>query len=289
MKAIIPLVALAIQVATAQSPDSAVVPAASEPRTVSVQIDSLPSAAALPVVPAPAASSPVAAAPVAAAPVGLAPVAVAPTRAEPGPAEPAAPRAGIVGTYGDWQLGFGAGLASGSGFSVRKWFGEKDAVQLNLAPYVSRSNYPEDGQAATGGPLQDSGFVLEADITVGLTWLHELYNYRMDRDRELKLLSYLAGSAYLSVEQQQMNRWRPLESGKRAEDTTRVQGTDYGLYFDDYRRDERNFRLGGGAVTEFSIWRFSAMLGLGLGGWYETISENFGISGDIQAGAHFRF
>jgi hypothetical protein len=266
MKAIIPFVALAIQVATAQSPDSVAVPAVAAIQTVSV--DTVPAPAAIP--------APVVAAPVVASPMAAAPVVV--------PAPPAAastaPRAGIVETYGDWQLGFAAGPATGYGFSMRKWFGEKDAIQLNLAPYVSRTNYPEEDQNVPEGHPQDEGFVLDANVSVGLTWLHEVYQYRLDPIRELKLLSYLAGSGYFSIEQQQMDRWR-FAPGDDKIPTEK--------YYDDYRREEKEFTVGGGAAAEFSVWRFSAILGFGLGGWYEAVSENFGMTGDAQIGTHFRF
>lgn len=269
MKAIIPLVALAIQVATAQSPDSAAVATTVALPTISVDTVALPAATPAPAVAAPAEP--------ATAPVPPPPV--VPAAAEPSPVQEAPSKAQVEEDYGRWQLGFGAGMASGSGISLRRWFGDLDAVQLNVAPYVSRTNYPEDGTTVPEGYPQDEGFVLEANVSVGLTWLHEIYGYRIDRTRELKLLSYVAGSAYLSIEQQQMDRWKTAPGETKP--TIR--------YYDDYRREEREFSLGSGVATEFSIWRFSAMLGFGLGGWYETVDENFGLTGDVQIGTHFRF
>lgn len=283
MKATIPLVAMAMQLAIAQTPDSAAVaPTTVVLQTVSVDSLAVPAPVADSVPVAPATPPPVDAvvAPVVVAPMAATPAAV---QVAPAPAPVAAspaPRVGIVETYGDWQLGFAAGGSTGYGLSVRKWFGEKNAVQLNLAPYVSRTNYPEEGQSLPEGYPQDEGFVLDANVSVGLTWLHEIYQYRMDDIRELKLLSYVAGSGYFSIEQQQMDRWRFAPGDDKIP-------TD--KYYDDYRREEKELTLGGGAAVEFSIWRFSAILGLGLGGWYEAVSENFGVSGDAHIGTHFRF
>lgn len=284
MKAIIPLVALAMQIATAQAPDSAVVaPTTAVLQTVSVDSLAVPAPVAISVpvaAPTPAEAVPVVVAPVVVAPMSAAP-AVVPAITAPAPvAGDTAPRVGIVETYGDWQLGFAAGGSTGYGLSVRKWFGEKNALQLNLAPYVSRTNYPEEGQIVPEGYPQDEGFVLEANVSVGLAWFHEVYQYRMDDMRELKLLSYVAGSGYFSIEQQQMDRWRMAPGNDRIPTEK---------YYDDYRREEQEYSLGAGVATEFSVWRFSAILGLGLGGWYEAVSENFGVSGDAHIGTHFRF
>lgn len=283
MKAIISLVALGIQVAAAQSPDSASAPTVVAPTTISVDT------AGVSAQPAPAVASPAVVSTTETAPLPVQPLPAAAIEAKASPASPAPSKSQVVEDYGRWQLGFGAGMASGYGFSLRKWVGGRDAVQLNLAPYVSRTNYPEEEGSTIDGAPQDSGFVLEASVSVGLTWLHEVFQYRLDPIRELKLLSYLSGSTYLSIEQQQMDRWRVLEPGKAAQNQIRYQGYDYGLYYDDYRREERTFRLGTGMAGEFSFWRFSAMMGLGLGGWYESVREDFGVSGDIQIGTHFRF
>lgn len=279
MKAIIPLVALAMQVATAQTPDSAVAPTTAVLQTVSV--DSIPSPA---LVATPAPIAPVAPAEIPPAPVALVVAESLPATPPKAKATPAVVdhslRPGVVETYGPWQLGFAAGPSTGYGFSLRRWFGEKDAVQLNLAPYVSRKNYPEEDESVPEGYPQDEGFVLEANVSVGLAWFHEVYLYRLDHIRELKLLSYVAGSGYFSIEQQQMDRWK-FGPGDDTKPTVK--------YYDDYRREEQNLSLGTGAAAEFSVWRFSAILGLGLGGWYEAVSENFGMSGDVHIGTHFRF
>lgn len=276
MKAIIPLVALAMQLATAQTPDS--VSAAPIPVAPSISVDTsaaAPVAPALPeIVSAPAPVVTPLPSVVSATPL-LVQAAPAP---EPKPVA-ASNRAGIVEREGKWQLGFGAGMASGYGLSVRRWFGEHDAVQLNLAPYVSRTNYPEEDEIAPEGMPHDSGFILDASVSVGLTWFHEIYQHQVDPIRQFTLLSYVAGSAFIGVEQQQMDRWKPSLS----EPSKPIR------YYDDYKNDERTFRLGSGVAGEFSVWRLSATLGLGLGGWYETESENFGISGDVQVGTHFRF
>lgn len=302
MKATIPLVVMAIQVAIAQGPDSATVPVPPAAATIPVETVAAPPAAAPAIesAPAPVDPSPVPVAtpvaPVAATAPVVAPVApvaaplVVPAAVESSVDAPPSSASGeAIGSRGTWQVGFGAGMASGYGLSVRKWFGAKDGLQLNIAPYVSRTNHPEEEVTAPEGYPLDSGFVLEASVSVGLTWFHELDHYRFDDDRDMRLLSYVAGSAFLSIEQQQMNRWRPLEPGKSARSEIVYMGQDYGLSYDDYRHDERSFRLGAGAAAEMSFWKISATLGLGLGAWYESVSEDFGVAGDIQVGAHYRF
>jgi hypothetical protein len=181
--------------------------------------------------------------------------------------------------FGAWQVGLAAGGASGYGFSFRRWFGDANALQINLTPFVSRSNYPGSEDPNDENRLLDSGFVLEASLVAGLSWLHQIVQVPLFSDAgELKVLSYVAGSTDLSVEQQQMDRWM-----------VKADGTTRSRWYDDYYRTRREFRLGGGGGCEISRWRLSASAMVGLAGWYEDVSGDFGIQPDGQLGLHFRF
>jgi len=234
-----------------------------------------------PVAPAPAAPAQVA--PVAPAQAAPAPV------ADPVPAVPAPVPEPVAATpparrttaerFGAWQVGLAAGGASGSGISLRRWWGDADAIQINVAPYVSRTNHPGSEDPNDENRLLDSGFVLDASLIAGVSWLHQIVQVPLFRDGgELKVLSYVAGSTDLSVEQQQMDRWTVKEDG-----VTRVR------WYDDYYRTKREFRIGGGGGCELSRWRLSTSLMFGLAGWYEDVSGDFGVQPDAQLGVHFRF
>lgn len=200
--------------------------------------------------------------------------------ASPGPAAaPAASRRTTADRFGSWQVGLAAGGAAGYGFSFRRWFGDANALQINLAPYVSRTNYPGSEDPNDDKRLLDSGFVLEASLVAGISWLHQIVQVPLFSDAgELKVLSYVAGSTDLSVEQQQMDRW-----------SYKADGVSTQRWYDDYYRTRREFRLGGGGGCEVSRWRLSTNLMVGLAGWYEDVSGDFGIQPDAQWGVHFRF
>jgi len=262
----------------AQNPDASSVQAPAAPAPVVTEsVVAVPGANIALEAPAPVVVPP---APAVEVPPPLAPVpapVLAPAPVAPAPAAPAVRT--TAERFGSWQVGVAGGAASGYGFSVRRWFGDANAVQLNFAPYVSKTNYPGTDDPGVAKTLQDSGFVLDASLSAGLSWLHQVVQVPLFEDRgELKVLSYVAGSTYLSVEQQQMDRFR-WNDGKQANEK----------YYDDYYRTKKEFRLGGGGGCEISRWRLSADLMVGLGGWYETVSEDFGFAPDAQIGAHFRF
>lgn len=181
--------------------------------------------------------------------------------------------------FGSWQIGVAAGDAGGYGLSLRRWFTDEDAFQLNLAPYLRRENVPGTDDPNDRNRDLDSGFRFDASISVGLTWLHSHAEKQFHRGRVgMKVLSYLAGSGFFEVEQQQIDHKVLAADGK-----TKT------VVFDDYYRTTQEFQLGGGGGVEFSCWRLSAYALVGLGGWYEYTSEDFGFRPDGQLGVHFRF
>lgn len=181
--------------------------------------------------------------------------------------------------FGSWQIGVAAGDAGGYGLSLRRWFSEANALQLNLAPYLRRENVPGTDDPNDRNRDLDSGFRFDASISVGLTWLHSHAEKQFNRGRVgMKVLSYLAGSGFFEVEQQQIDHKVLAADGK-----TKT------VVFDDYYRTTQEFQLGGGGGVEFSCWRLSAYALVGLGGWYEYTSEDFGFRPDGQLGMHFRF
>lgn len=213
------------------------------------------------------------------APTPVAPVVTVPPPAPAASVAAPASRPTTADRFGAWQVGLAAGGASGYGFSFRRWFGDANALQINLTPFVSRSNYPGSEDPNDENRLLDSGFVLEASLVAGLSWLHQIVQVPLFSDAgELKVLSYVAGSTDLSVEQQQMDRWM-----------VKADGTTRSRWYDDYYRTRREFRLGGGGGCEISRWRLSASAMVGLAGWYEDVSGDFGIQPDGQLGLHFRF
>lgn len=184
-----------------------------------------------------------------------------------------------VRRYGAWQVGAALAGSPGSGISVRRWLGDADALQFNIAPYVSRRNYPGTDDPNQRGAHIDSGFVLDASLIAGVSWLHQLAFLPLWDDRgEVKILSYCAGATWLSVEQQQMDRW-----------ATKSDGTTQVRFYDDYYREKREFRVGGGGGFELSRWRLSTDLMLGMSAWIEAISGDMGVAPDAQWGVHFRF
>mgnify|MGYP000901978618 CR=1 FL=1 len=220
--------------------------------------------------------------------VPLAPVVVPPPPPPSLPPPPPAPVAGdalppeppVVDRFGSWQIGAMAGSAGGYGISLRRWFGEANAVQLNVVPYMHRENIPgtDDPNDRNRSDL-DTGFQFEASIVVGLTWLHSYAEKSFCKGRVgMSVLSYVATAADLEVEQQQIDHIvRDPETKARS------------VVYDDYYRLKREFALGGGGGLEFQWWRLSVTGMLGMEGWYEAVSEDFGFAPDGQLGIHFRF
>ena len=190
------------------------------------------------------------------------------------------PEPPVVDRFGSWQIGAAAGSAGGYGISLRKWFTDADAMQINLAPYMHRENIPgtDDPNDRNRSDL-DTGFRFEASIVVGLTWLHSYAEKSFCKGRVgMSVLSYVATSADFEVEQQQIDH-------VVRDPATKARSVVY----DDYYRLRREFALGGGGGLEFQWWRMSVYGLLGLGGWYEGVSEDFGFAPDGQLGIHFRF
>lgn len=179
---------------------------------------------------------------------------------------------------GPWQIGAVAGDAGGYGISLRRWFGKDDAIQLNLAPYLHRENIPGTDDPNDRDRDLDSGFQLEASITVGLTWMRSHLERPVFRgNADLRVLSYVAASTELAVDQQQIDHIVVAADGSKS------------VVYDDYYRTTKEFCLGGGGGLELAWWRLSLTGLAGFGGWYEGTSEDFGFNPDFQLGAHFRF
>lgn len=179
---------------------------------------------------------------------------------------------------GSWQIGAVAGDAGGHGISLRRWFGEYDAIQLNLAPYMHRRNIPGTDDPNDRDRDLDSGFQLEASITVGLTWMRSHLERPVFRgNADLRVLSYVAASTEFAVDQQQIDHIVVAQDGAKS------------VVYNDYYRTTKEFCMGGGGGLELAWWRLSLTGLAGFDGWYEGTSENFGFNPDFQLGAHFRF
>lgn len=267
---------LLLQVAMGQSVSNADTIAAPKIDSVSAKPETtlVQTAPAVVVVP-PAPLIPAVVVPPAVVPVAPAPAAAAVVTLDTLPSEPPA-----MDRFGSWQLGAAAGDAGGYGISLRKWFTDADAFQINCAPYLKRQNIPgtDDPNDRNKGDI-DTGFQFDASIVVGLTWLHSYAEKAFCKGRlGMSVLSYVAGSADLEVEQQQIDHIV-------VDPETKARSVVY----NDYYRLTREFTLGCGGGLEFQWWRMSAYGLLGMGGWYETVSEDFGFRPDGQIGMHYRF
>lgn len=197
---------------------------------------------------------------------------------EPGPRDQIPPVPQALDRFGAWQIGAAAGDAGGYGFSLRRWLGGFDAIQINCAPYMHRENIPGTDDDNDLYRDLDSGFRFDASLAVGLTWLHSHAEREFFRGRlGMNVLSYVAGGIDLEVEQQQIDHIVTDSDKKKS------------VAYDDYYRVTREYSLGSGGGLEFQMWRLSVYGLLGLQGWYEHTSEDFGFRPDGQLGAHFRF
>lgn len=281
-------VALSAPVAAPAATEAAAPPVAmplpvSAPAPVSVAPDSATAVDSTPPAPAPVLVVPSVAPPPSPESDRFQPLprAVAAELGEPGgeparPAPPPVPQA--LERFGAWQIGVAAGDAGGYGLSLRRWIGGFDAIQINCAPYMHRENIPGTEDDNDLYRDLDSGFRFEASVAMGLTWLHshaerEFFHGRLG----MNVLSYVAGGADLEVEQQQIDHIVTDSDNKKS------------VVYDDYYRVTREFSLGTGGGLEFQVWRMSVYGLLGLQGWYEYTSEDFGFRPDGQLGMHFRF
>jgi hypothetical protein len=165
-------------------------------------------------------------------------------------------------TSAKYDIGVAAGMVGGVGLSVRRWFGEKDALQLNFAPFYIESKYPEDDDG-TYFNERVSGYSNTGFISLGGLYLHRIAEFNG------LTFSTFGGGSYTGL----FDNW----------DYTTADGDRH------VNKSTRgSISAGGGFGGGIEVWRFDAMVMVGIIGAYDLENETKRLTPSIDVGLHFR-
>ena len=169
--------------------------------------------------------------------------------------------------YSAYDVGVAVGMVGGSGLSVRRWIGPKDAIQINFAPFYMEEKYPGDG----GGyyPSRDSGYSHTGFLSIGALYLHRVAEFN-----GLSFSGY-GGASYTALYHR---------------DDYYETDSYYGTPVDHTVRNslKGNVSLGGGVGASIEFWRFEATALLGLAGAYDLERKTKQLTPALDLGVHFR-
>jgi hypothetical protein len=169
-------------------------------------------------------------------------------------------------------IGIAGGYTSGYGLSIRKWFHNSWALQLNVFPYFNQTKM----SGAPGAADPNSGYKNEGNLSVGMLYLKQLTEFRFGR-----ITAYGGGNLLTDYEKYDYyatsEKWN--SQNMFYEDTT--------IHYAG-RTLSNKVTIGGGAGAEFYIWRFSLHLLLGLCAGYDINSNLFSVLPSVEGGIQFR-
>jgi hypothetical protein len=171
------------------------------------------------------------------------------------------------------STGVGAGFITGLGFSIKKWFNNTWALQINLLPYY----YPQTLRPGNNDD-NDSGYSNVGYFSFGITYMHLL-----SRQRNLRLVTYIGTSintSYINEDYYYTQNMWDNDSG------TYVNS----LCHEKQYTNESKIILGGGIGGECYFWkRFPLSLLVGIRGWYNTDQGTFSVSPSVDGGIYYVF
>lgn len=170
-----------------------------------------------------------------------------------------------------WEVGGALGMVGASGFSVKRWLGEKNALQLNFIPGYKEEKYPRDNDSRY--PTRDSGWANKGFINLGALYQRYL------RDDNTGFLVYAGAGCVLVFDNANYH-------------TTRSQYTDSG-YVDATGRVTRNadrahLSAGTGFGRTFTLWRLQWTTMVGVRGGYDFSNRTKELGPAIDASVHYR-
>lgn len=216
---------------------------------------------------------------------------------------PASASADLVSSYdrfGKWQFGFAGGSSTGGGLAVRRWFDEKNGLELHGYAFLSKKHYPEDGDSwgsnsSSDGHYygSDTGSVATGEALLGVQYLHEVVRVHLfTANGAIKGASHLRGltfagiGGYASYEDRSLNSSR-VESKR-----------DSGSYYYSYKqvpyrieshKSSQEFLGGAGGGVEFELSRLSIHLLVGMGGAYRFDPSEYHLGPTVDGGIFLRF
>jgi hypothetical protein len=169
-------------------------------------------------------------------------------------------------SFSHYDVGIAVGMIGGSGLSVKRWIGPKDAIQINFAPYYLEEKYPGDGQDYY--PTRDSGYSNSGFLSLGALYLHRIGDFN-----GLFFTSYGGGNytAYYHKEDFYTTTYYGGSTDHQVRNTLRG-----------------NVALGGGLGVGIEFWRFEASALLGLEGAYDLDRKTRQLTPALDLGVHFK-
>jgi hypothetical protein len=171
------------------------------------------------------------------------------------------------------SIGVGAGFITGLGFSIKKWFNNTWALQMNLLPYY----YPQTLRPGNNVD-NDSGYSKIGYLSFGITYMRLL-----SRQRDFRLVTYIGTNINTFYDNEDyyytQNMW----------DYYRATYVD-SLFHEKQYTNESKITLGGGIGGEYFFWkRFSLSLLVGIRSWYNTDQGTLSVSPSADGGIYFMF
>ena len=171
------------------------------------------------------------------------------------------------------SIGVGAGYITGLGFSVKKWFNNTWALQMNLLPYYYPQTFKPGNNADNDSGYSDIGY-----LSFGITYMRLL-----SRQRDFRLVTYIGTNINTSYDNEDYYYTRNMWDYYRS---TYVDS----LFHEKHYRNESKIALGGGIGGECFFWkRFSLNLLVGIRGWYNTAQQTLSVSPSADGGIYFVF
>lgn len=175
-------------------------------------------------------------------------------------------------------VGAAAGLTTGYGLSVRKWFTQKWGAQLVLFPFIRDEKYPEDSYWSADGMYEepDSGEAMHGSLSLGIVALRNFADMKY-----LRFMGYAGGNVQATYEN--------YDYYVEEYTYTTSSGSDYRTVHKKGKEHEEKISVGAGAGVEFYVWRFAFNIMLGVVGGYRLQLETYSLTPSVDAGMFFRF
>lgn len=171
-----------------------------------------------------------------------------------------------------YGVGAAAGMVGGMGLSVEKWVSEKNALQLNIAPFYYEKKYPED-DIGYSYRQNDSGYSHRGFISLGMNFLHQIAEYR-----KFEVVTF-AGGNFMGIYED--NDY--FQSWQNWSDTGYI---DMVAHQQSYH-EENIVSLGGGFGAILNLWRFEGAIMVGIVGAYDWTNKLKRLTPSFDASLHF--
>jgi hypothetical protein len=170
-------------------------------------------------------------------------------------------------------LGIAGGYTAGYGLSARKWFNNTWALQLNMFPYYTQEDI---GPVQLAGVKTDSGYKYVGDLSVGMIYLRKLADFRYGR-----MVWYAGGNLLTHYENYDYSEI--VDSGWSYNSTY----TEW-IEHRSGKVMRNKITIGGGAGSEFYIWRFALHIMLGACAGYTVETKRISVLPSVEGGIQFR-